>query len=50
MEEIESLVERIIEGKKNNIDTKELENEIDKIVYGLYGLTEEEVRIIENKN
>ena len=44
------LVEMVIEGKKDNIDTSELENEIDKIVYGLYGLSEEEINIIENKN
>ena len=43
------MVERIIEGKKNNIDTKELEEEIDRIVYGLYGLSEEEIRIVEGK-
>ena len=40
----------VIEGKKDNIDTSELENEIDKIVYGLYGLSEEERNIIEGKN
>lgn len=42
------LVDKIIEGKKKNIDTSELENEIDKIVYGLYGLSEGEIRIVEN--
>ena len=47
---IESLVDKVIEGKKNNIDTKELEEEIDKIVYGLYGLNENEIKIIERKN
>ena len=47
---IESLVDKVIEGKKNNIDTKELEEEIDRIVYGLYGLSEEEIKIIERKN
>ena len=43
------MVEKVIEGKKKEIDTREFEEEIDKIVYGLYGLTEEEIRIIENK-
>ena len=43
------MVEKVIEGKKKEIDTRELEGEIDKIVYGLYGLTEEEVGIIEEK-
>lgn len=42
------LVDKIIDGKKKNIDTSELENEIDKIVYGLYGLSEGEIRIVEN--
>ena len=42
------LVERVIEWKKNNIDTKNLEEEIDKIVYGLYGLSDNEKKIIEN--
>ena len=47
---IVGLVDKVIEGKKNNIDTKELEEEIDRVVYGLYGLTEEEIRIIEGKD
>ena len=47
---IVGLVDKVIEGKKNNIDTKELEEEIDRIVYGLYGLTEEEIKIIEGKD
>lgn len=46
--EIVNLVEKVIEGKKKGIDTREFEVEIDKIVYGLYGLTEEEVGIVEN--
>ena len=41
------LVERVIEGKKDNIDTSELENEIDNLVYKLYNLSNEEIRIIE---
>jgi hypothetical protein len=28
-------------------DTSALEREIDRLVYGLYGLTEEEIRIVE---
>ena len=42
------MVDEVIDGKKNNIDRKELEEEIDRIVYGLYGLSEEEINIIEN--
>ncbi|MDR1602195.1 MAG: hypothetical protein LBS42_07175 [Tannerella sp.] len=31
-------------------DTSELEKEIDRLVYELYGLTEEEIKIIEGGN
>jgi len=53
-EEQESIVERvnqIIESKTINpsADTSALESEIDRIVYQLYGLTEEEIRIVEGK-
>jgi hypothetical protein len=30
-------------------DTTDLENEIDQLVYGLYDLTEEEIKIVEGK-
>ena len=46
--EIVNLVEKVIEGKKKGIDTREFEVEIDKIVYKLYDLTEEEINIVEN--
>lgn len=45
---ISELVEKVIEHKKQNTDTAELENEIDQLVYQLYDLTEEEIDIIEN--
>ncbi|NJW51950.1 DUF7149 domain-containing protein [Salinimicrobium oceani] len=43
-------VEEIVRLKKENpaADTSSLEAEIDKLVYELYGLTEEEIGIIEN--
>ena len=44
---IENLVERIIEGKKKEVDTSELENQIDKIVYGLYNLEKGKIKIVE---
>ena len=47
--EIINLVEKVIEGKKKGIDTREFEEEIDRLVYWLYGLSEEEVGIIEEK-
>jgi hypothetical protein len=43
------LVDRIINLKKLNQDTTALESEIDQLVYQLYGLTEEEIRIVEGK-
>ena len=44
------LVERILAAKRTNpqADTSELEREIDQLVYQLYGLTEEEIRIVES--
>ncbi len=43
------LVDQILAQKRDNpkADTSELEREIDELVYGLYGLTEEEIKIIE---
>ncbi|WP_307971275.1 hypothetical protein [uncultured Brachyspira sp.] len=41
------MVEKVIEGKKKGIDTRELEGETDKIVYELYNLSSEEIKIIE---
>ncbi|MEI0529168.1 TaqI-like C-terminal specificity domain-containing protein [Brachyspira intermedia] len=41
------LVDDIIRLKKENKDTSEIEGKVDKIVYSLYGLSEEEIRIIE---
>ena len=44
-----SLVDQILSAKKTNhsADTSALEREIDRLVYGLYGLTEEEVKVVE---
>ena len=51
-DKIVSLVDKIlkIKGRDVNSDTREFEGEIDRVVYGLYGLTGEEIKIIENKN
>jgi hypothetical protein len=50
--EIETLVENILALKKENpaADVSALEAEIDRLVYKLYGLTDEEVKIVENKS
>jgi hypothetical protein len=51
-EEIISIVTQIITIKKENYnsDTTSLESEIDRLVYQLYGLTEEEIKIVEGSN
>ena len=43
------LVDKILAEKKAGNDTSELEREIDVLVYGLYGLTDEEILIVEGK-
>ena len=45
--ELDSLVEEVITMKKIGNNTDALEYEIDKLVYDLYGLTEEEIAVIE---
>ena len=46
--EIIDIVEEIIELKKLNKYTQDLEKKIDEMVYELYGLTEEEKELIRN--
>jgi adenine-specific DNA-methyltransferase len=48
-ERIVSIVERILLKKKENKETIDLETKIDQLVYQLYGLTEEEIKIVEGK-
>jgi hypothetical protein len=43
------LVDKILAAKKAGNDTSALEREIDVLVYGLYGLTDEEILIVEGK-
>lgn len=45
---IETLVLEVIKQKQQLLNTSDLENQIDQLVYQLYGLTEEEIKIIEN--
>jgi Alw26I/Eco31I/Esp3I family type II restriction m6 adenine DNA methyltransferase len=49
--QLKSIVLNILSLKKINIttDTSSLESEIDQLVYQLYGLTEEEIGIVEGK-
>ena len=48
---MEALVDKILAAKKENpqTNTSHWEREIDKLVYELYGLTEEEIKIVEGK-
>ena len=48
-QEIIALVDKILAAKKqdSSADTSALESEIDEFVYNLYGLTDEEIKIIE---
>jgi len=43
-------VDQILDLKQQNpaVDTTALESEIDEMVYQLYGLTDEEIKIVEN--
>ena len=45
------LVDKILAAKKadNTVDTTALEHKIDDLVYKLYGLTKEEIAIVEGK-
>jgi hypothetical protein len=47
--DLENKVAEIISLKESDkeIDTTDLESQIDQLVYRLYGLTEEEIRIVE---
>ncbi|MCI5786607.1 MAG: hypothetical protein MR025_04035 [Helicobacter trogontum] len=48
-DELISLVEQILDSKAKDPtkDTKELESKIDSLVYKLYHLTDDEIKIIE---
>ncbi len=49
-EPIVNIVDKILSLKQSNpqADTSELENKVDQLVYKLYGLTKEEIAVIEN--
>ena len=46
---IETLVDKILDSNKKGESTSEMEQEIDRLVYHLYGLTEDEIRIVEGQ-
>ncbi len=43
------IVDRILDGRDSDAELRELESQIDRIVYSLYGLTEHEVDSIESR-
>lgn len=50
VQKIENLVDKILQKKKQNpdADISDLETQIDQLVYKLYNLTPEEIKIVEN--
>jgi type II restriction/modification system DNA methylase subunit YeeA len=46
----EDLVDQIMILKEKNQDTKHLEDKIDSMVYKLYGLSEDDIRVVEGVN
>jgi adenine-specific DNA-methyltransferase len=48
--QLEVIIDQIQDARKTNVneDTLALESEIDQLVYQLYGLTDEEIKIVEN--
>jgi len=47
--EVIDIINNLLFIGKSTIETEKLENEIDKIIYKLYGLTENEIKIIESE-
>ena len=49
--DLEKIVDQILSLKRSDpsADTSALEEEIDRMVYGLYGLTEEEIEVVEGR-
>ena len=46
---LESLVDAVLKCKSSNKDSSALESEIDQLVYKLYGLTDEEIAVVEGR-
>ena len=47
--QFQTLVDKIIANKESKIDTIDLENQVDSLVYQLYHLTDKEIQTIEDK-
>ena len=50
-DKIVSLVDKILQlkGRDVNSDTREFEEEIDRVVYGLYNINDNEIKIVEGE-
>jgi hypothetical protein len=44
---IENCVDKIISAREKNLDTSDLESQVNKLIYELYELSSEEIRIVE---
>ena len=44
-----NLVDKILEAMKQGKDSSEFDNNIDEMVYNLYDLTKDEIKIVEGK-
>ena len=45
--QIKQIVEKIINITSINVEKELLEKQLNSIIYGIYGITEEEIRVIE---
>lgn len=45
---IVKLVDKVIDKKRSKVDSSEEEREIDNLVYKLYDLSEEEIKIVQD--
>ena len=48
-QKLENLVDSILNAKGKGENTSELESSVDSLIYKMYGLTEEEIRIVEQQ-
>lgn len=50
--DVEALVQKVLSAKRHDpqADTRELEHEIDRLIYALFNLTREEIKIVEDGN
>jgi type II restriction/modification system DNA methylase subunit YeeA len=48
-QKIEELVDGILKNKEQKVETKDLEQQIDELVYQLYELTDDEIKVVNNE-